>query len=146
MRSNSRADYLSKMFIVAVLICLSHTETRAGHAEPFEFNAEKIDYWLDNELQPSTLSRQQQLSELKWFQEAAKPYKDMVIRVVSERIDTHIYEANVLAKAFYDLTGIHVIHEITGEDDTANFEKFIAMLDDCDDVQNVYHNADIAES
>ncbi|TWX56887.1 YebC/PmpR family DNA-binding transcriptional regulator [Colwellia hornerae] len=36
--------------------------------------------------------------------------------------------------------------EITGEDDTANFEKFIAMLDDCDDVQNVYHNADIAES
>ena len=36
--------------------------------------------------------------------------------------------------------------EISGEEDTANFEKFIAMLDDCDDVQNVYHNADIAES
>jgi len=28
-----------------------------------------------------------------------------------------------------------------GPDDLANFEKFEAMLDDCDDVQNVYHNA-----
>jgi len=28
-----------------------------------------------------------------------------------------------------------------GGDDVATFEKFEAMLDDCDDVQNVYHNA-----
>ena len=34
--------------------------------------------------------------------------------------------------------------EITGEDDLANFEKFIHMLEDCEDVQNVYHNAEIA--
>lgn len=33
--------------------------------------------------------------------------------------------------------------EITGEDDTANFEKFIAMLEDCEDVQEVYHNAEL---
>jgi len=33
--------------------------------------------------------------------------------------------------------------EITG-DDVIAFEKFEAMLDDCDDVQNVYHNAVIA--
>lgn len=30
--------------------------------------------------------------------------------------------------------------EVTG-DDVAMFEKFMAMLEDCDDVQNVYHNA-----
>jgi transcriptional/translational regulatory protein YebC/TACO1 len=35
--------------------------------------------------------------------------------------------------------------DIEGEDDLANFEKFIAMLDDCDDVQNVYHNAEIKD-
>ena len=35
--------------------------------------------------------------------------------------------------------------EISGEDDLANFEKFINMLEDCDDVQNVYHNAELAE-
>lgn len=32
--------------------------------------------------------------------------------------------------------------EISGEDE-AMFEKFIDMLNDCDDVQNVYHNAEI---
>lgn len=33
--------------------------------------------------------------------------------------------------------------EVTG-DDVAQFEKFIDMLEDCDDVQQVYHNAEIA--
>jgi YebC/PmpR family DNA-binding regulatory protein len=35
--------------------------------------------------------------------------------------------------------------EISGEDDLANFEKFINMLEDCDDVQNIYHNAELPE-
>jgi len=35
--------------------------------------------------------------------------------------------------------------EISGEDDLAFFEKFINMLEDCDDVQNIYHNAELAE-
>ncbi|WEM44575.1 YebC/PmpR family DNA-binding transcriptional regulator (plasmid) [Photobacterium sp. DA100] len=34
--------------------------------------------------------------------------------------------------------------EISGED-VAKFEKFLDALNDCDDVQNVYHNAEIAE-
>ena len=33
--------------------------------------------------------------------------------------------------------------EITDADDIANFEKFLMMLEDCDDVQNVYHNAEL---
>lgn len=33
--------------------------------------------------------------------------------------------------------------EITNEDDIANFEKFMAMTEDCEDVQNVYHNAEL---
>jgi glycerol transport system substrate-binding protein len=74
-------------------------------------------HYIDTEFQPSTLSKQQQLEELTWFAQAAKPYKHLTVRVVSERIDTHFYESYVLAKAFYRLTGIRVIHEITGEDD-----------------------------
>lgn len=73
--------------------------------------------WVDSEFQPSTLSRDEQMTELKWFIDAAKPFKGEVIKVVSERIDTHWYEASVLAKAFYEITGIKVIHELTGEDD-----------------------------
>ncbi|MCL1038564.1 YebC/PmpR family DNA-binding transcriptional regulator [Shewanella corallii] len=34
--------------------------------------------------------------------------------------------------------------EVTGED-VATFDKFIAALEDCDDVQKVYHNAEINE-
>lgn len=75
-----------------------------------------IDPWL-NEFYPSTLSREEQRQELRWFANAAKPFKGMEIRVTSERITTHWYEASVLAKAFYDITGIKVIHELTGEDD-----------------------------
>ncbi len=33
--------------------------------------------------------------------------------------------------------------EVTG-DDVAQFEKFLDMLEDCDDVQQVYHNAEVA--
>ena len=35
--------------------------------------------------------------------------------------------------------------DIEGEEDTANFEKFMMMLDECDDVQNVYHNAELKD-
>ncbi|WP_416306042.1 YebC/PmpR family DNA-binding transcriptional regulator [Neptunicella sp. SCSIO 80796] len=31
------------------------------------------------------------------------------------------------------------------EEDLPNFEKFLAMLEDCDDVQHVYHNAEMAD-
>jgi hypothetical protein len=51
--------------------------------------------WVDSEFKPSTLSRQQQLDELKWFIDAAAKLKAKgvnEIHVVSETIDTHVYE------------------------------------------------------
>ena len=54
---------------------------------------------------------------MTWFIRAAAPYRGMQIRVVSEQIPTHEYESKVLARAFADITGIQVVHEITGEDD-----------------------------
>ncbi len=73
--------------------------------------------WVKKEFSRSTLTPKQQMEEMKWFVQAAKPFKGMEIRVVSERIDTHWYEASVLAKAFTEITGIRVVHELTGEDD-----------------------------
>ncbi len=72
---------------------------------------------LMNEFTPTTLTKSQQRSELEWFRRAAKPFKGKTIRVVSETLDIHAYESDVLAKAFTQLTGIHVVHEQTGEDD-----------------------------
>lgn len=73
--------------------------------------------WVRDEFQPSTLSQQDQIEEMRWFAEAAKPYRGMTINVVSETITTHEYESKVLAKAFFDITGIEIIHDLIGEGD-----------------------------
>ena len=73
-----------------------------------------------DELQPSSLSRAEQQAELEWFIAAARPLQGLQIRVIAERIATHEYEAFVLAPLFSELTGIRVIHEISGEDDVVN--------------------------
>lgn len=74
--------------------------------------------WVDAEFKPSSLSRKQQLDELNWFMRSADTLRQrgvQKIRVISEQIDTHAYEARVLAKAFEEITGIAVEHEITTE-------------------------------
>lgn len=86
-----------------------------------------ITKWVDKEFQPSTLSRTQQIEEMQWFRDVSKPFRGMEIRVVSERINTHLYETNTLVKAFREITGIDIIHEITAEDDV--IKKIIAQKD-----------------
>ncbi|RTR38021.1 carbohydrate ABC transporter substrate-binding protein [Shewanella canadensis] len=86
----------------------------------FDPQLKSAEYWVTNEFQPSTLTQAEQMQEMNWFVEASKPYFGLQIRVVSERIATHGYEASVLAKAFFEITGIHVVHELTGEDDVIN--------------------------
>ncbi|MDR6955265.1 glycerol transport system substrate-binding protein [Ancylobacter sp. 3268] len=73
--------------------------------------------WIDAEFQPSTLSKEDQLKELQWFIKAAEPFKGMEINVVSETITTHEYEAKTLAKAFSEITGIKLTHDLIQEGD-----------------------------
>ncbi len=81
---------------------------------------EVMNKWISSEFQPSTLSKEDQQKELTWFKNAAKPFKGMTIRVVSETIPTHTYEAKTLAKAFEEITGIKVQHDLIGEGDVIN--------------------------
>ena len=71
--------------------------------------------WINQEFQPSTLSKDAQMAEMKWFIDAAKPYAGMEVNVLSEGIPTHGYESEVLTKAFEEITGIKVNHQILGE-------------------------------
>src|SRR5262245_60475324 len=71
--------------------------------------------WIDNEFQPSVLSKDEQMKEMEWFINAAKPFQGMEINVLSEDIPTHEYESQVLAKAFEEITGIKVNHQYLGE-------------------------------
>src|SRR5882672_126587 len=73
--------------------------------------------WIDTEFQPSTLSKDEQMKEMQWFINAAKPFVGMDISIVSETITTHEYESKVLAKAFTEITGIKVKHDIIQEGD-----------------------------
>jgi glycerol transport system substrate-binding protein len=75
-----------------------------------------IDKWI-KEFQPSSLTQEAQRKELEWFQKAAKPYVGMKIKSVAEDIQTHRYESEVIAKAFKEITGIEVSHDIIGEGD-----------------------------
>ncbi|MFY8088414.1 MAG: hypothetical protein ACOVOG_14420, partial [Rubrivivax sp.] len=76
--------------------------------------------WIDSEFTPSTLSKDAQAAELKWFAEAAAKLKAKgitEISVVSETITTHEYESKTLAKAFEEITGIKVKHDLIQEGD-----------------------------
>ena len=84
--------------------------SQAGHAGYAEAGK-----WVDSEFQPSTLSRDEQMREMEWFISAAEPFKGMEINVLSETIPTHEYESKVLTKAFEEITGIKVNHQLLGE-------------------------------
>jgi glycerol transport system substrate-binding protein len=71
--------------------------------------------WIDSEFQPSALSKEEQMAEMKWFITAAQPFQGMEINVLSETIPTHTYESEVLTKAFEEITGIKVNHQLLGE-------------------------------
>src|SRR3546814_2617411 len=57
---------------------------------------------------------------MKWFIEAANKLKEQgvdEVSVVSETITTHEYESKTLAKAFTEITGIKVHHDLIQEGD-----------------------------
>ena len=57
----------------------------------------------------------------------------MEINVLSETIPTHVYESKVLTKAFEEITGIKVNHQLLGEGEVvqavlnsnANWKKLV---------------------
>ena len=71
--------------------------------------------WVDGEFQPSTLSKDEQMAEMEWFIKASAPFKGMKLSTVSEILSIHDYESKTLTKAFADITGIEVSHELLDE-------------------------------
>lgn len=94
--------------------------------------------WINDEFQPSTLSKDDQMKEMDWFVKAAEPYKGMEINVVSETITTHEYEAKTLAKAFTEITGIKITHDLIGEGDVV--EKLQTQMQSGKNIYDAYIN------
>jgi glycerol transport system substrate-binding protein len=73
-----------------------------------------IQKWA-REFEPSVLSEEERIAELRWFAQAAAPFRGRRIKSVAEDIKTHFWESEVLTQAFEEVTGIQVEHEIIGE-------------------------------
>ncbi len=61
--------------------------------------------------------------------------KNALAATMPEEVTLDVEEISFVPQTMVELAG----------DDVASFEKFLDMLNDCDDVQNVYHNAEIAD-
>ncbi len=99
---------------------------------------EEAKKWVGTEFQPSTLSQAEQMKEMEWFIKAAEPFKGMEINVVSETITTHEYESKTLAKAFSEITGIKLTHDLIGEGDV--IEKLQTQMQSGKNIYDAYIN------
>jgi glycerol transport system substrate-binding protein len=115
------------------LIAASAAVTTAAFAD--EAAAKK---WIDSEFQPSTLSKDDQMKEMQWFIKAAEPFKGMEINAVSETLTVHEYESRTLAKAFEEITGIKVKHDIIQEGDVV--EKIQTQMQSGKNVYDAWIN------
>ncbi len=100
-----RKHLLSAVALSAVIVSGSMAQADMAAAEK----------WIEEEFQPSALSVEEQKAEMQWFIDAAAPFAGMEINVLSETIPTHSYESEVLTKAFEEITGIKVNHQLLGE-------------------------------
>ena len=124
---------MRKWPIVAATTCLL-CFSAAGHgSDTFsalpEARKQVINQWISENFQASTLSTEQQAEELAWFAHTAKPLEGLEISVLSENLATHRYESEVLAKAFSDITGIKVTHDLKPEGEVirqVNLQRIMA--------------------
>ncbi len=88
-----------------------------GRAQSYNFQEAAARRWVVGEFSPSTLSLEEQMAEMAFFMKAAEPFRGQEIYVVSETIPTHVYESRFLARAFREITGINVVHDLIREGD-----------------------------
>ncbi|WP_040702056.1 ABC transporter substrate-binding protein [Sulfitobacter indolifex] len=107
-------------------------------AGPAFADMEAAKKFLEENIERSALSREEQEAEMQFFIDAAEPFKGMDIKVVSETITTHEYEANVLAPAFTAITGINITHDLIGEGDVV--EKLQTQMQSGENIYDAYIN------
>ncbi|WP_200239210.1 ABC transporter substrate-binding protein [Thiohalocapsa halophila] len=100
-------------FAAASLLPIARGFAEAGPSPPMRAAAARR--WVLGEFTPSTLGVDAQLAEMDFFIRAAAPFRGQRIHVVSETIPTHVYEQRFLARAFHEITGIRVQHDLLHE-------------------------------
>ena len=120
-----------KFFVPRLAILLVSVPVWAGIDDARNF--------LDAEIgATSVLNRAQQEAEMQWFVDTAEAFEGMSIKVASETLTTHEYEAKVLAPAFTKITGIKVTHDLIGEGDVV--EKLQLQMQSGQNIYDAYVN------
>lgn len=99
------------------VIAMSAMMSAGAFAQTIEERMAAAERIIDEVFPRSTLSREEQLEEMRFFIEASEPYRGMSINTVAESLPTHVFESTVMAEAFEELTGISVEHSIIQEGD-----------------------------
>ncbi|WP_020407141.1 ABC transporter substrate-binding protein [Hahella ganghwensis] len=121
--------------LLAFAVAVAVGSSSMSWADQYSDAAEK---WVSQEFKESTLSKEEQLKELAWFTKAAEKFRGMEINVASETITTHEYESKVLAKAFAEITGIKINHDLIQEGDVV--EKLQTQMQSGRNIYDGYIN------
>ncbi len=90
---------------------------------------------------PSVLTIEDRLDELNWFYETCQQFHGDSVYSVGEEIETSFWESQVLTRAFNEITGIKVKHDVINESelisrlmkqlegDTSYYELFVTDAD-----------------
>jgi len=128
----------ARLATVALMAAVTALAAGAAAAQSLEERMATAEKWVDEEFQPSTLSKEEQMKEMEWFIKAAEPFRGMEINVVSETITTHAYESETLARAFAEITGITINHDLIQEGDV--IEKLQTQMQSGRNVYDAYVN------
>jgi glycerol transport system substrate-binding protein len=131
MKNNNKRP---KRLLLGAVICML-TVSASVSADQYSDSAGK---WVKEEFSKSTLTPEQQMEEMAWFTKAGKSFRGMTIKVASETIATHEYESKVLTKAFEEITGIKVIHDLIQEGDVV--EKLQTQMQSDRNIYDAYIN------
>lgn len=124
--------------ITFALATLPASMLMAGSMALADEYSDAAERWVKESFQESTLTSEQQLEEMAWFTKAAEDFRGMEINVASETIATHEYESQVLAKAFEEITGIKVNHDLIQEGDVV--EKLQTQMQSGRNIYDAYIN------
>jgi len=105
--------------LLIFLLLISHISCGKTEDAGSDFDAGPVGKWIEV-FQPSVFSREERLNELNWYRSVSEKLRGIKIRSCAENIETHYWESRVLAKAFKEITGISVNHEIIGEGDVVD--------------------------
>jgi glycerol transport system substrate-binding protein len=85
---------------------------------------------------PSVLSFDERCAELAWFRETGAAFAGMSLTSVAEDIEGSFWESQFLSRAFAEITGIRVRHEVIGEGDVV--DRLVEQIEQGKHLYDIY--------